>query len=41
MQFAALHESLHGTKLPNPDVRYPVAIGAKSDIAQKAQIASD
>jgi len=30
VHFAAVHESENGTKLPNPDVRYPVAIGAKS-----------
>jgi hypothetical protein len=29
----SLGMSAIGTKLPNPDVRYPVATGAKSDIA--------
>jgi hypothetical protein len=41
MFFAAVHESLHGTKLPIRDVCYPVATGGKPDIAHKARFASD
>ncbi len=30
-----------GTKLPIPDVRYPVANGGKSDMVRAAQFGSD
>ena len=34
--FTAVHESACGTKLPFRDVRYPVAIGGRPDMAQNA-----
>ena len=37
MLFAAVHESVDGTKLPKIRVRYSVAMRGKADIAKRAR----
>jgi hypothetical protein len=39
--FAAVHESVVGTKRTSSDVRCPVAIGRKADVAQIVRFGSD
>jgi hypothetical protein len=41
VQFASVHESVVGTKLPIRDVCSPVATGGKPDITPKSRFGGD